>query len=102
MGCTGCGGSVSNKGSVTKRKNSSTNSKRTPWRTKSVNPIVGVAQRLKDKLVAKQPLRTKRMDICKSCEFYDEILVRCKDCGCFLKPKVLLKESVCPLEEPKW
>jgi len=37
------------------------------------------------------------MDICKECDRYNSKLKFCNECGCFLPPKVLIKESFCPL-----
>ena len=41
-----------------------------------------------------------RYSICKSCENFDDLLKICKRCGCFMKFKVHLKSSECPLN--KW
>lgn len=45
-------------------------------------------------------LKTKRMEICKSCEHYNESHNRCMKCGCFLDQKVSLNSARCPLN--KW
>ncbi len=41
-----------------------------------------------------------RLEICNSCEWLDKRLVKCRQCGCFMKLKSTLKQATCPLE--KW
>lgn len=41
-----------------------------------------------------------RLEICKSCEFFDKEKERCFKCGCFMKTKVHLEMSGCPVN--KW
>jgi len=43
-----------------------------------------------------------RMEICQGCDYYDPILSRCMECGCFLEVKTRLKMFHCPLKPPKW
>ena len=38
-----------------------------------------------------------RYDICKQCPELEGITARCRKCGCFMKLKVKLAESECPL-----
>jgi len=45
-------------------------------------------------------VQNKRMEICKSCEKYDESQNRCIQCGCFLEPKTRFALDSCPLN--KW
>jgi hypothetical protein len=40
----------------------------------------------------------KRYDICKSCEKFKAFM--CTECGCFMKVKVMLIHTKCPLD--KW
>jgi len=42
----------------------------------------------------------KRMNICKSCDQYDSVSIRCNNCGCFLKVKASWNSEKCPLN--KW
>jgi hypothetical protein len=44
--------------------------------------------------------KEKRLNICKSCEFYDAGQERCSKCGCYLKVKTYLKAERCPVG--KW
>jgi hypothetical protein len=53
-----------------------------------------------NQLFATDEEQTRRMEICKQCEFYSEEDVRCRQCGCFLKQKTSLTASKCPLN--KW
>ncbi len=41
-----------------------------------------------------------RLEICNSCEFLNKRLMKCKQCGCFMKLKSTLREAKCPLD--KW
>ena len=41
-----------------------------------------------------------RMEICKSCDRFQQELRFCKECGCFMPVKVKFVKSVCPLN--KW
>jgi hypothetical protein len=42
----------------------------------------------------------KRMAICETCPSLLKVTHQCKECGCFMKIKVKLKEAQCPLQ--KW
>jgi ribosomal protein L32 len=42
----------------------------------------------------------KRLEVCKSCEQYDQENVVCNECGCFLNYKVQFASNDCPLK--KW
>ena len=48
---------------------------------------------------------TKRLNICRGCEFWSEIkqtqIAKCKKCGCS-SGKLLLSTSRCPLNPPRW
>lgn len=41
-----------------------------------------------------------RLDICKACPRLIPGLLQCKECGCFMKAKTLIKHATCPLH--KW
>lgn len=41
-----------------------------------------------------------RLDICKSCPQLIQSLLQCKECGCFMKAKTMIKHSSCPIG--KW
>lgn len=47
-----------------------------------------------------------RMEICRACPHFEDLLVRCKICGCFLEAKTRLRAFHCALpdigEEAKW
>ena len=48
-------------------------------------------------------LSKERLEICKSCEFFNnknEKLIRCNKCGCLLNIKTLFKSQSCPIN--KW
>jgi len=42
----------------------------------------------------------ERMDVCRTCEFFNAKLVKCTKCGCFMSLKTTLKEARCPVG--KW
>lgn len=42
----------------------------------------------------------QRMNICMSCDRLFKTTRQCKECGCFMKIKVRLKNASCPLD--KW
>ena len=42
----------------------------------------------------------ERMEICKSCEFFQAYVKRCSQCGCFMEAKTMFPDSRCPLG--KW
>jgi hypothetical protein len=42
----------------------------------------------------------RRMDICRSCEFFRVKTETCKKCGCFMKLKTKLERAHCPIG--KW
>ena len=41
-----------------------------------------------------------RFDVCKKCDRFNKDFATCKECGCFMKIKVKLKNVECPLK--KW
>lgn len=41
-----------------------------------------------------------RIAVCKTCPSYIEATTQCKECGCFMRFKVLLPKVKCPLG--KW
>ena len=45
---------------------------------------------------------TTRMDICRSCEHFNNIVKTCKLCGCFMPAKTNFKEQRCPDNPPRW
>jgi hypothetical protein len=44
--------------------------------------------------------KTTRLEICKSCDFFDKESERCKKCGCYLKWKTGWRSQSCPIG--KW
>jgi hypothetical protein len=55
--------------------------------------------------LASKEITSKRLEICKSCEFHALLLKksRCTICGCFLKAKASLIDQSCPHPEgSKW
>ena len=49
---------------------------------------------------ATEEIQTSRWSICEQCPRLLKATSQCKECGCFMKIKVKLKEAVCPLD--KW
>ena len=54
--------------------------------------------KLKD-VISKETYK-KRLNVCIACDSYDPAFNRCKDCGCFLILKAILKATKCP--QGKW
>jgi len=53
-----------------------------------------------DALRVSEEVAAERLEICKSCEYYDPEQLRCKHCGCFLENKVRWALDSCPID--KW
>ena len=45
---------------------------------------------------------SRRLEICKGCEWFDHEQTRCKKCGCNMNLKTRLESAHCPLDPPKW
>lgn len=54
----------------------------------------------KKTLLVSDEIYNNRIEICKTCEKYDKIQNRCKECGCFLSGKARFVFEECPLK--KW
>jgi len=53
----------------------------------------------------KQPRSDKdiieeRLEICKACPHLNQLVMKCKKCGCFMKLKTTLENAYCPVG--KW
>lgn len=42
----------------------------------------------------------ERLNVCKTCEFFNQVQQRCSKCGCFMAVKTYLKAEKCPIG--KW
>jgi hypothetical protein len=42
----------------------------------------------------------ERMNICRACDYFDPVSIRCKRCGCMLRGKAKFKAGKCPIK--KW
>jgi hypothetical protein len=51
-------------------------------------------------LFVSDEVRESRLEMCRSCEYYDASQVRCKHCGCFLEHKARFALDSCPID--KW
>lgn len=51
-------------------------------------------------LVVSQEVKEQRLEVCRTCEWYDPEQVRCKHCGCFLEEKATFALDSCPIG--KW
>lgn len=58
------------------------------------------------KVFVSKEIQQTRMNLCRECEHFDSLLVRCKICGCFLEAKTRLAGFHCALDQigetPKW
>jgi len=53
---------------------------------------------LEEKYIKIKNMAARRIEICKTCEYF--YLHTCRKCGCLLAAKTRIKSSACPLE--KW
>ena len=51
-------------------------------------------------LIVSEEIKEERLAICRSCEYYNEKQIRCKQCGCFLQHKASYALDSCPIG--KW
>ncbi len=51
-------------------------------------------------LIVSAEVQAQRLEICKSCEWYDDTQTKCKHCGCYLPAKVSFALDSCPVK--KW
>lgn len=56
--------------------------------------------KLETPFTERRELANTRLEICKSCDQYISYTTMCKQCGCIMKGKTLLKSAKCPLG--KW
>ena len=49
---------------------------------------------------SQEELAQYRLEICKGCEHFSKLSLRCKKCGCFMKLKTQLEKAYCPIG--KW
>jgi hypothetical protein len=61
---------------------------------------MGLENAIKERFRDRFKVSAARMDICETCDSYNEITTQCKECGCFMAVKTMLKSSSCPLK--KW
>jgi hypothetical protein len=54
----------------------------------------------KNKERTTEEMKSKRMEICRGCEFFISLTQQCKKCGCIMPAKTSLAEAVCPIH--KW
>jgi hypothetical protein len=47
-----------------------------------------------------EELAAERLEICKTCKFYNQRFAKCMKCGCFMKLKTNLENAKCPVG--KW
>lgn len=65
-----------------------------------------ILSRILDKVFVSDVTKHQRMEICKKCDHFSEVLVQCGICGCFLEAKTRLVGFHCALdqinEKPLW
>ena len=52
------------------------------------------------KEILDNPEAKRRFEICQSCDQFNQQLVQCRHCGCFLKGKTIFPGAKCPVG--KW
>lgn len=50
-----------------------------------------------ESLFVSDEIAEERIKICQKCEYYDAVQNRCKECGCFLAPKIKFSLESCPI-----
>ncbi len=50
-------------------------------------------------LIVSAEVQAQRLEICKTCEWYDDTQTKCKHCGCFLPAKVSFALDSCPVKK---
>lgn len=50
-----------------------------------------------ESLLVSDEIYEERLNICKSCEWYDPEPIRCKQCGCWLEHKARMGLDSCPI-----
>jgi hypothetical protein len=50
-----------------------------------------------DPLTVSDEIAEERVKVCQKCEWYDATQHRCKNCGCYLAPKVKISLESCPI-----
>ena len=48
----------------------------------------------------RKSIKDDRLEICKTCEFYNHESTKCRKCGCFMEYKAMLPYVDCPIG--KW
>lgn len=59
-----------------------------------------LANRIKENIHVIRELQHERIEICNTCPELRELTRQCKQCGCFVDAKTLIKSSSCPIG--KW
>lgn len=49
-------------------------------------------------LFVDEETKSKRIETCNACDFYDKQQNRCRKCGCFMEHKVRFKDVQCPIK----
>ena len=64
-----------------------------------VNRAKGVAANFVEngEVFVSKNIQNERLNICKSCDWYDTAEFRCKHCGCYMEQKVKFAASSCPI-----
>jgi hypothetical protein len=66
----------------------------------SLDLITYIHKNQGEAIIVSDKIFNERLQICKSCEKYDEQQNKCKECGCFVPAKAKIILDSCPLN--KW
>lgn len=55
---------------------------------------------MSEKINLVKETRSKRLEVCRGCEFFNKITTQCNKCGCIMSVKTLLLDAKCPIG--KW
>jgi Family of unknown function (DUF6171) len=53
-----------------------------------------------ENILVSDDVRESRLEICRSCEFFEKVKSRCSKCGCFMEIKTKFANVQCPID--KW
>lgn len=68
---------------------------------KAVNLVKAVVKHVSNGMVnVSDSVKEERMNICKSCPFFNSANTTCNQCGCYLEEKTKWASEKCPLD--KW
>lgn len=63
------------------------------------SPKTTILSRIMDKVFVSDAEKHRRMELCRNCDHFSELLTQCGICGCFLDAKTRLVKFHCALDQ---